>query len=252
MKRHIPNAITCCNLFCGCVAIVLADNYYFPIAFLFVLLGACFDFFDGMVARAFGVSGPMGVELDSLADVVTFGVAPSMMVFRFFSELRDVASTNAAPMVFLPYLAFLIAVFSALRLAKFNIDTRQHTHFIGLPTPANAILWSAAIASGEKFMFYHGMNAWILIGLILSSCFLLVCEVPMFALKFKNMRWADNKIKFVFLGLSALIIIVVGILGVTHHHFGRFVARGLASCIALYIVMSVCSALFAPKASAKA
>ena len=142
MKKHIPNIITCGNLICGCIATgaafhtPLPANYFWAI--VFILLGAIFDFFDGMVARALGVSSPIGKELDSLADVVTFGVAPSAMLFSLFQEVQYPMFMEPIRN-FMPYTAFIMAAFSALRLAKFNIDTRQTSSFIGLPTPANAL-----------------------------------------------------------------------------------------------------------------
>lgn len=137
MTRHIPNAITCCNLFSGCIACVMAYEMKYELAVGFIILGAVFDFFDGMLARLLKVSGPLGKELDSLADDITFGLAPAMIVFSLFKEVHypDFLFPFAE---YMPYTAFLIAVFSALRLGKFNIDPRQSSSFIGVPTPANA------------------------------------------------------------------------------------------------------------------
>ena len=138
IKRHIPNTVTCCNLFSGCIASVMAFQANYEAAILFIILGAVFDFFDGMLARLFKVSGPLGKELDSLADDITFGFAPAAIVFSLFKEVHYPAFMQPVMDIF-PYTAFIIAVFSALRLGKFNIDTRQTTSFIGLPTPANAL-----------------------------------------------------------------------------------------------------------------
>lgn len=133
MKKHIPNIITCCNLICGCVATYAAFYHGYQIAFLFILLGAFFDFFDGKVARALGVSGKLGVELDSLADCVTFGVAPSAMLFTLFNHVAYPAFMGDEFFFrVMPFTAFLMTAFSAMRLAKFNIDERQHTEFIGI------------------------------------------------------------------------------------------------------------------------
>lgn len=203
MKRHIPNMITCCNLICGCIATGTAFSAsagnigQYMYAVIFIVLGAVFDFFDGMTARALGVSSPIGKELDSLADVVTFGVAPSAMLFGLF---RQVCYPEwLMPMKdYLPYLAFLMAACSALRLAKFNLDTRQSTQFIGLPTPANALFWGSLIVGQFGFLISERFNVLFLIALMLVFCWLLLAEVPMLALKFKNLSWKDNKVKYIF------------------------------------------------------
>jgi CDP-diacylglycerol--serine O-phosphatidyltransferase len=169
-------------------------------AFVFILIGAVFDFFDGFVARLLGVSGPLGIQLDSLADVVTFGVAPSMMIFTMFTQVRyPELIYSHFWFVYLPYTAFLLAAFSAMRLAKFNIDERQHTGFIGLPTPACAIFWGALISSSADYLRSPHFNAPFLLAFTLMFCFLLVCEIPMFAMKFKSYSWADtgNRIKYI-------------------------------------------------------
>ena len=244
MKRHIPNIITCCNLVCGCIAISAAFQHWFVAAFLFILLGALFDFFDGMAARALGVSGRMGVELDSLADVVTFGVAPSSMLYMMFREVRypELIYSNFWFMA-LPICAFLIAAFSALRLAKFNIDERQHTTFIGMPTPANAIFWAALVSSSEDYLCSPMFNAPFLLGFIILSCWLLVCEIPMFSLKFKSMAWSENKERYAFLVLCAALLLVCGIAGAEAGCTFRYLSRALAGCIGLYLFMSILGTL---------
>lgn len=203
MKRHIPNTITCCNLICGCIATGAAfqtttvpANYLWAI--VFILAGAIFDFFDGMAARLLGVSSPIGKELDSLADVVTFGVAPSAMLFSLFREVQYPEFMLSMHHI-MPYTAFIMAAFSALRLAKFNLDTRQSTSFIGLPTPANALFWGSLIVGQHAFLVSGRFNAMFLFLFMLLFCFLLVAELPLFALKFKNLSWADNKVKYIFL-----------------------------------------------------
>lgn len=202
MKKHIPNIITCCNLVCGCIAICAAfqvtvpQNYFWAVAF--ILLGAVFDFFDGMVARALGVSSPIGRELDSLADVVTFGVAPSAMLFCLFREVQYPEVMEPLRGI-MPYTAFIMAAFSALRLAKFNVDTRQTSSFIGLPTPANALFWGSLIVGQHAFLVSGKFNALFLFLFMMLFCFLLVAELSLFALKFKNLSWADNKVKYIFL-----------------------------------------------------
>ncbi|MBR5467252.1 MAG: CDP-diacylglycerol--serine O-phosphatidyltransferase [Bacteroidaceae bacterium] len=198
MKKHIPNIITCCNLICGCIATgaALPANYFWAI--IFILLGAIFDFFDGLVARALGVSSPVGKELDSLADVVTFGVAPSAMLFSLFQEVQYPEFMLPLRNI-MPYTAFIMAAFSALRLAKFNLDTRQSTSFIGLPTPANALFWGSLILGQHAFLVSGRFNAFFLFLFMLLFCFLLVAELPLFALKFKNLSWKDNNVKYIFL-----------------------------------------------------
>ena len=214
IKRHIPNAITCCNLICGCIAtfyafqasFYLLDNdlsfrikmSFYAIAVGFIILGAVFDFFDGMVARRIGVSSPIGKELDSLADVVTFGVAPSALVFTLFQEVQYPDYMEPIRSI-LPYSAFLMAAFSALRLAKFNLDTRQTSSFIGLPTPANALFWGSLIVGQHAFLVSPKFNALFLLLFMLLFCMLLVAEIPLFALKFKNLSWTDNKVKYIFI-----------------------------------------------------
>ena len=182
-----------------------------------IIIGAVFDFFDGMVARALKVSSDIGKELDSLADVVTFGVAPSTIIFYLFHEVHCPEMLLPIKSV-LPYTAFLMAAFSALRLAKFNLDERQHQQFIGLPTPANALFWGSLVLGEHAFLVSLKFNAVFLFLFMLLICMLLVSEIPMLALKFKNFSWADNKEKYVFLigcvpllflGYSALAAIIV-------------------------------------------
>ena len=224
IKRHIPNSLTCCNLICGCVATGCAFYGQYHYAVLMIVTGAIFDFFDGMVARALGVSSPIGKELDSLADVVTFGVAPSVIIFYLFHEVH-------CPEVLLPirnflsYTAFLMAAFSALRLAKFNLDERQHQQFIGLPTPANALFWGSLVLGEHGFLVSQKFNAVFLFLFMLLFCMLLVCEVPMLALKFKNLSWADNKQRYVFL-VGCLPLLLLG-------------TSALAAIIIWYVVVSI-------------
>lgn len=198
MKRHIPNTITCCNLVCGCIAAGAAFHGQYFYAAVMIVAGAVFDFFDGMTARALGVSSPIGKELDSLADVVTFGLAPSAIVFSLFREVHYPELLMPVHGV-MPYTAFLMAAFSALRLAKFNLDTRQSTQFIGLPTPANALFWSSVVLGQHAFLVSLKFNAVFLFLFVLLFCFLLVAEVPMLALKFKDFTWSGNRERFVFL-----------------------------------------------------
>ena len=226
MKKHIPNMLTCCNLISGCIATYFAFQGCSREALLCIVIGAVFDFFDGMVARLLHVSSPIGKELDSLADCITFGFAPSAMLFSFLGSFH-------VHQVFLPFLAFIMAAFSALRLAKFNLDERQSLGFIGLPTPANALFWGALIVSLEfqsccEVCQRSDYLLYILLALLFVSCYLLVSEIPMFALKFKQWGWKGNEVKYVFLLTSLLLIVFLGI-------------TGIAAAIAWYVVLSVCT-----------
>lgn len=210
IKKHIPNTITCCNLFSGCIACVMAFDGKFESAMLFIVLGAIFDFFDGMVARLLGVSSPLGVQMDSLADDITFGLAPATVIFSFMRLLEYPSCLGDFAKV-LPFFAFFIAVFSACRLAKFNIDKRQTTSFIGLPTPANALFWSSLIVGGGKWLFEMN-NGWMLIlALIFLFSYFLISEIPMFSMKFKNLSWKSNRTRYIFL-LGSLPMFVLGYL----------------------------------------
>ena len=216
MLLNFPNALTCCNLICGCMATGSAFHGHFTWALALIICGAVFDFFDGMAARALKISSPIGKELDSLADVVTFGVAPSAMLFQLFGIVQY-PEWLAWATPYLPYTAFLIAAFSALRLAKFNLDERQTTSFIGLPTPANALFWASLIVAELPWLASPRFNALWLFLFMLAACFLLISELPLFALKFKNYSWADNRVKYIFLcgALLLLIAALVTPLGLT-------------------------------------
>ena len=223
MKKHIPNTITCLNLISGCVATYFAFLSDYRMALLFIVIGAVFDFFNGMSARLLHVSSPIGKELDSLADDITFGFAPSALVFSFLSSYH-------VHLLFVPFLAFVMAAFSALRLAKFNLDERQALGFIGLPTPANALFWGSLIVSAGDWLqsspyLYYG----VVCGIFISS-YLLVSEIPMFALKFKTWGWKGNEVKYIFL-LTCIPLLLLPLL-----LFGSIV--GLAAIIAWYVVLS--------------
>ena len=212
--RNIPNSITSCNLFCGCIATYMAFQSDYRLAMLFIVLGAVFDFFDGMTARLLKVSSPIGKELDSLADNITFGLAPSAIVFSLFTNVR-MPQFLLGVSEYVPYCAFLISVFSALRLAKFNLDERQTTSFIGMPTPANALFWSSlAILIIEGRNLTNTFNALYLLLLVIVMSLLLVSGLPMFSLKFKNLSWKSNKIQYIFLAVSILLLALCGISGV--------------------------------------
>lgn len=190
IKKHIPNAITLMNQFSGIIALIFAYKGDFDFALLFVLIGAGFDFLDGMVARLLKVTSPMGKELDSLADMITFGLVPGMVAYKLLIPLGEV-------WYYLPFAGFVITLFSALRLAKFNIDTRQTTSFIGLATPANAIFWLGASYAYRPLI--ESFSPWILLLMVLVFSYLLVCEMPMFSLKFHNFAWRDNAVRYIFI-----------------------------------------------------
>lgn len=212
MKKHIPNAITSCNLLCGCIAVSEIASGNLITASLLVLLAAFFDFFDGMSARLLQVGSPMGAELDSLADMVSFGFVPSYIAFTLLDS-------NNLP-EFVKYIPFLIAVFSAIRLAKFNIDDRQTTSFIGVPTPANALLWISipliswqnqseiSIVNVDSILVFFN-NPWIIISLSILMSFLLVAELPLLALKFKSFGWKSNEFRWILILGSVILLSIL-------------------------------------------
>lgn len=224
MRRHIPNTITCCNLLSGCVAAMFAFEGIYLTAFLFIIAGAVFDFFDGMSARALKVSSPIGKELDSLADVITFGLAPATMVYSWLRECTELHLEVLAHVM--PFVAFLLVAFSALRLAKFNVDERQTSSFIGLPTPANALFWGALVIGSHDQIVTSPYGWLVVIALILLFSWLLVAEIPMFSLKFKNLRWKSNRTAYIFLLVSLVLLVLLGL-------------NGLSAVIGWYIILSV-------------
>lgn len=212
ITKNIPNTLTCCNLISGCIATSYAFAADARMALVWIIIGAVFDFYDGMSARLLHVSSPIGKELDSLADDITFGVAPSTILFSelAIAEYPDLLTPYRD---IIPYAAFIMAAFSALRLAKFNLDTRQTTSFIGMPTPANALFWGSLIASRPWECLGSlpaGVIAFALIVLMIVSSLLLVSELPMFALKFKQWAWKGNEIRYGFILASAALICIFG------------------------------------------
>lgn len=196
MLRHLPNLLTCCNLLCGCLGVVsVLEGRGMPAAY-FVWAAGVFDFLDGFAARALKVSSPIGKELDSLADVISFGLLPAVVMYKFW---------NGDAGEFLPYISFSIAIFSALRLAIFNIDETQKDSFRGLPTPANALLITALpLQTGLIETWLN--ETWVVVAIIVLSSYLLVSPIGLFALKFKNFRWKENKVRFIFLFLSLVLL----------------------------------------------
>lgn len=213
IKKYIPNVITLLNLFCGCVAIVFVSNKQFETAFFFVSLGIFFDFFDGFFARLFQVSGPLGVQLDSLADMVTSGVVPGFVMYKLLLNLT-IFDANS----WIPYLGFIITLGACYRLANFNIDTRQSDSFIGLPTPANTLFimslplvlkYSDSLVVLEIFI-----NQWVLLAITLFSAYVMNAEIPLFSLKIKDFSFQKNALQIVFLTLSVLLLIFFHYLGI--------------------------------------
>jgi len=215
MRKHIPNVITCFNLLSGCIGIVLAfdsslakDGYENLVyAGYAILLAAIFDFFDGLAARLLHTHSDTGKELDSLADMVSFGLLPSIIIYHLFLEAPQLGMLSN----YLNYSAFLIAIFSALRLAKFNIDVRQSENFIGLPTPANAMLIASLpfiITDANGFWSAYILNPFFLFIFSFGMGILLIMEIPLISLKFKNLDYKENMYRYILL-LSAIILILI-------------------------------------------
>lgn len=233
IRQNIPNAVTALNLVCGCIAI----NYVFPdvmgydnwiYASYFILAAAVFDFADGFVARALGVHSELGKQLDSLCDVVSFGVAPSFLLMKMV-EKADQWSLMPFSSSITKYSALLVAVFAAIRLARFNIDTRQSHYFIGLPVPANAILIASLpliIEFGNGRYDFIMLSPWFLFPLILVSSFMQVAPIPLIALKFKNYSLTDNKPRYLLAGFALAFAVL----------FGFF---AIPLTIAAYIILSM-------------
>ena len=202
MKKHIPNSITALNLFSGCIGVVMVLQQEFQLAFYCVLASGLFDFCDGMMARALRVKSNIGKELDSLADVVSFGLLPGAVLFIM---LGGTAGSNP-----LAYLGFLVTIFSAFRLAKFNVDTRQDTDFIGVNTPMNTFVIIALPFIAEQHEWVGRVG--LLLGITLLSSLLLVSEIRLFSMKLDNLRWAENRFKFIFLGISLILIVTLRVI----------------------------------------
>jgi len=212
--KNIPNMLTLANLFCGCVAVTYAFGGDLATAFMLVVLAAVFDFFDGMAARLLDAHSPIGADLDSLADMVSFGVAPSAVLFAMGTG----------------WFGFVVALFSALRLAKFNVDARQTTEFIGLPVPADALFFTSIGYVSAKgaggYLATVLSTPWFLSGLAALFSFLMVSEIRMFSLKFKNLRLKGNVIRYLFLVVSAVLLALFGV-------------RAVPFVIVIYITLSM-------------
>jgi CDP-diacylglycerol--serine O-phosphatidyltransferase len=240
--KHIPNFITCLNLLSGCLAIISVILGNPLVAAYLVVAAAIFDFFDGFAARMLNVSSPIGAELDSLADMVTFGVVPGLMLLHYLSggisSLTGVEGFLQNPVLLVP---FLVPVFSALRLAKFNVDTRQTDSFRGLPTPASA-LWVISIPLMIEFMPFHMwwnpenviVNQWFIIGSAIGLSVLMVSDIPLLAMKFKGFGWKGNGVRYIFLIISLVLLIIL-----------RPVA--IPIILSLYVLISIIDNLFLSK-----
>lgn len=200
MKKHIPNFITSLNLLSGCIGILFVLKGDFTLAFYCVIASGIFDFFDGFVARLLHVKSTIGKELDSLADVISFGLQPAMLMYMMLQS----TTTNE----YLPYVGFLIAIFSALRLAKFNIDDRQTSDFIGVNTPMNTFFLFSLPFLGESFpdIIY---SPYVLIFITVVTSLLLVSEMKLFSMKLNSLAWADNRFKYIFLIISVLLLVIL-------------------------------------------
>ncbi len=203
IKKYVPNTITLLNLFCGCIALISIAQGNFLNGFLFVCLGIFLDFFDGFFARLFKVSSPLGLQLDSLADMVTSGVVPGYVVYSMLAEVSE----NP----YLPFVGFIITLGACFRLANFNIDERQTDSFVGLPTPANALFF-LSLPLITEFELLH--NVWFLIAVSLLSAYIMNAEIPLFSLKIKKLNLKDNALPAIFLFLSVLLLAVFQFLGI--------------------------------------
>jgi CDP-diacylglycerol--serine O-phosphatidyltransferase len=225
LKKHLPNAITCANLFSGCIGIVLAFQGELIAAAYAIFLSAIFDFFDGLASRVLKSFSGIGKDLDSLADMVSFGVLPAVIMYQIFLQAHQIDKVSN----YLNFIAFLIPVFSALRLAKFNVDCRQTENFIGLPTPANAILIASfplIINHNNTYYTPFLSNPYVLLCLVVIMCSLLVAEMPMMSLKFKNRDFNENIYRYLLLLFSAILIL-----------FFKFAAVPVV--IIIYIILSI-------------
>ena len=221
MKRlssYIPNIITCCNLTAGSLAVIMALRGTFEQAAIFILIAAVCDFLDGLSARLLHAYSDMGKELDSLSDLISFGLAPGLMVYALLNDYLLLPYGN---LEYLAYIALLIPVAGGIRLAKFNVDDRQTTSFIGLPIPANALFWI-----GVCFADTRDWHPVIILALIVLFSYLMVSNLPMFSLKASNLSWSNNKLRYILIIASLGLIIWLGL-------------TGLAGAIIAYILLSL-------------
>ncbi|WP_444671140.1 CDP-alcohol phosphatidyltransferase family protein [Flavobacterium columnare] len=243
IKSQIPNLITLLNLLSGCIAIVFVSQLQFEWAFFFVCLGIFLDFFDGFFARLFKVQSPLGLQLDSLADMVTSGVAPGYVMFQMILKAiggnQELSlNTLEGSVMLLPFLGFIISLGACFRLANFNIDTRQTDSFIGVPTPANS-LFIMSLPLVIKFTYISIIvdilhNPYILLLITALSAYVMNAEIPLFSLKIKQFTWSKNALQILFLTLSVVLLLV-------------FKYLGIPLIIIAYILLSVINNLFLKK-----
>lgn len=228
VRQHIPNAITCGNLVSGCFSILFSFSGMPVAAAVMIFVAGLFDFFDGFTARLLKAHSPIGADLDSLSDVVSFGVAPGFIMYHLMSEGMEVPIWPVGQISLMACFAFLLPVFSALRLAKFNVDTRQTTSFIGLPTPPMAIFMASLPLAFWQLgcLGQPVLNPYLCLGIVILFSVLMVCNRPFFSFKMKKAVWKGNEVKWIFLGLAVVAFVAF-----------RLVA--LPFILLAYILMSV-------------
>lgn len=218
LKSIIPNTLTSLNLACGCIAVLSFLNHYYYLGIILIFIAAIADFFDGFVARLLKVQSDLGKELDSLADMVSFGVVPGTILYVALCKANNLHSFGEIIETknYLPFVGFLITVFSGLRLAKFNIDTRQSTSFIGLPTPANTLFFLTIPLIWINHSPYQDLieSNVILISLTIIFSYLLVAELPLIALKFKGFGFKNNEFRYLLFLLGITCVITLGYLAI--------------------------------------
>ncbi len=230
IRKHFPNFITCLNLLSGCVAVVYGIEGSYLLAAIFVGAAAVFDFLDGLAARMLKAYSPLGKELDSLADLVSFGVAPGAVVYRYLETQSFLYNTPE----WIAWAGFLLPVFSALRLAKFNLDDRQTNSFLGLPTPANALFWVYGLGTTIGISADFNINTYLILAGIVVFSGLMVSSIPMFSLKFKNASWKDNQMRYLFLAGCAILLVI-------------FSYKAISLCVFWFILLSVMKVLVVKK-----
>lgn len=235
MKKYIPNTITCLNLLSGSMAVIYAFHDNFDMALGMIVLAAVFDFLDGLAARALHAYSDIGKELDSLSDTVSFGLAPSLILYNW---MEGYTSSSIQPYV--QYIPLLLAAFAALRLAKFNLDTRQSESFLGLPVPASALFASSLAAFAGNYEYIANTllaNNYAIPAVTLILCALMVSELPMFSMKFKTFKWKDNAQRFTFLCITIPAAVILLVLKI--HWTGI-----IFTVFAFYIIWNAAAALF--------
>lgn len=206
VKKYVPHIITCCNLVSGCISLMEAMKENWTAAAICIIVSAVFDFFDGFFARLFKAKSSIGKELDSLADIVSFGLAPGMILYTWLTHcLMDIRPSAINGFTkFLPMLALLVPVLSAVRLAKFNTDSEQEVEFVGLPTPANAFFLGFLPQAAAKVALLN--NFWVVLGLTVLFALLLLIPIPMFSLKFRNLKWKGNEVRYILIIIAVILI----------------------------------------------